>query len=420
MNTLIVVSSLAGGLAVGLVIAFVTLRVLDRRQRELHEEAVAAAVHAALGEREATAHALERDRAQTVQAAVARAAEVADAKLDARLRQGTERIDAGTQAFRKQAADITEELRRMQSLIGDLQQKAAGQHGEVVKSLQEAARVTTQLQHTTGGLREALASSRARGQWGERMAEDVLRSAGFVEGINYHKQRSVATGGVPDFTFPLPKGMTLHMDVKFPIDNYLRHLEAVEAGDHTAADKHKAQFGRDAKAKVTELAEREYASGADSLDYVVLFVPNEGVYAFMHEHTADLLEIALERKVVLCGPGTLFGVLAVVRQAMDNFMVEKRGEEIMAVLADFTAEWRKFSTHVDKLGKQLGTVQRTFDELDGARTNQMNRKLDRIEQIQTGRDTLALEAPSDPTSGVAGADAGVEDEWPPLREVFSA
>ncbi len=425
MNSFLVIAlSLVGGLAVGLVVAVVALRLVGQRQNQLHHDAVEAAVRATLGERGATAEALERDRAQTVQAAVERASEVADAKLDARLRQGSEQLNAGTRAFEKQAADINAELRRMQTMVGELQQKAAGQHGEVVKSLEEAAKVTMQLQHTTGGLKEALASSRSRGQWGERMAEDVLRSAGFVEGVNYHKQKSVDTGGVPDFSFPMPKDMTLHMDVKFPIDNYLRHLEAVEAGDAASADKHKTQFTRDAKAKVTELADRGYADGADSLDYVVLFVPNEGVYAFMHEHSADLIDIALESKIVMCGPGTLFGVLAVVRQAMDNFMIEKRGEEIMTVLADFGAEWRKFSKHVDKLGKQLGTVQRTYDELDGARTNQLNRKLDRIEQIQTGSDAFVADpAPQQQAVGPIELLDEAEDsdaEWPPLREVSSA
>ena len=65
----------------------------------------------------------------------------------------------------------------------------------------------------------------ARGQWGERMAEDVLQLAGFLEGINYHKQREIDTG-IPDFTFLLPDGLSLHMDVKFPLDNDLRYLDA--------------------------------------------------------------------------------------------------------------------------------------------------------------------------------------------------
>ena len=58
------------------------------------------------------------------------------------------------------------------------------------------------------------------------MAEDVLRLAGFHENINYVKQTQIDGGGRPDYTFPMPKGHDLYMDVKFPMAAYLRYLEA--------------------------------------------------------------------------------------------------------------------------------------------------------------------------------------------------
>ena len=58
------------------------------------------------------------------------------------------------------------------------------------------------------------------------MAEDVLRLAGFRENINYVKQTQIEGGtGRPDYTFPMPKGHALYMDVKFPMASYLRYLE---------------------------------------------------------------------------------------------------------------------------------------------------------------------------------------------------
>ena len=66
-----------------------------------------------------------------------------------------------------------------------------------------------------------------RGQWGERIAEDVLRLSGFLEGVNYLRQHTLTdSGGRPDYTFLMPNGLVMHMDVKFPLDNYLRFLDA--------------------------------------------------------------------------------------------------------------------------------------------------------------------------------------------------
>ena len=90
-----------------------------------------------------------------------------------------------------------------------------------------------------------MASPTARGQWGERMAEDVLRLAGFVENVNYVKQTQLdGATGRPDFTFPLPKGHELYMDVKFPMAGYLRFLDATTDAERQA---HRAAFLRDVR-----------------------------------------------------------------------------------------------------------------------------------------------------------------------------
>src|SRR5205085_7430202 len=101
---------------------------------------------------------------------------------------------------------------------------------------------TAVLNATAGALREVLASPKARGQWGERMADDVLRLAGLVEGISYVKQRATRHGTIPDVTFLLPGARVLHMDVKFPIANYIRCLEA---GTDAERDTLRTAFLRD-------------------------------------------------------------------------------------------------------------------------------------------------------------------------------
>ena len=118
------------------------------------------------------------------------------------------------------------ELGRVGEVVGRLEQQRARQHGELTAQLAATATSTARLSTTASALREVLASPKARGQWGERLADDVLRAAGFVEGVSYVKQRATATGTIPDFTFLLPRGLVLHMDAKFPVANYARFLEA--------------------------------------------------------------------------------------------------------------------------------------------------------------------------------------------------
>ena len=98
--------------------------------------------------------------------------------------------------------------------------------------MQGIGQQTKNLTDSTNNLREALSSTRARGQWGERMADDILRMLGFVEGINYRRQEVIpGAGSRPDFVFLLTDGLQMNMDVKFPFENYVKFLgEKSEAG----------------------------------------------------------------------------------------------------------------------------------------------------------------------------------------------
>ena len=88
--------------------------------------------------------------------------------------------------------------------MANLQVEGAQQHGQLITNLRNATASTQALMETTQQLRQALASPKARGQWGERMADDVLRTAGMVEGVTYRKQTGIAGGSIPDVTFLLP------------------------------------------------------------------------------------------------------------------------------------------------------------------------------------------------------------------------
>src|SRR3546814_13983053 len=103
-------------------------------------------------------------------------------------------------------------------------------------------------------------------------SSDVCSSDLMVEGVTYRKQTAITGGSIPDVTFLLPGGRVLHMDVKFPVDNYLRHLEATTDAEreHTAK-----AFLRDVKSRVKELLGRGYIEPDETLDEVLLFIRSE-------------------------------------------------------------------------------------------------------------------------------------------------
>ena len=276
---------------------------------------------------------------------------------------------------------MQQQLGKVTDLVRDFETGRGAKIEQLSGALAQQRAGIAELAQTAQGLREALASSKTRGQWGERMAEDVLRLAGFVEGVQYRKQKSVEQGsGIPDFTFLLPQESILYMDVKFPLDNYLRHVNAESELEQV---RYREDFLKDVRAKVKELAVRDYTGGStSSVDCVLLFIPNEALFAFVQEHASTLLDDAMRQRIVMCSPMTLFAVLAVVRQSVENFRMERTASEILDVLGDFTKQWGAFTDKMDALGRGLNTVTKAYDDLSGTRNRALTRQIDRIDDLR--------------------------------------
>ncbi len=308
---------------------------------------------------------------------------LAETRLGTQYQQQLAALDARKQLIDEAVKSIGEKLATVGTALQALDKDRRESHGAIAQRLDQAAKVVGELQAATAGLREALSSTRRRGQWGERMAEDVLRLVGFVEGVNYTRQQTTAGGTRPDYTFPLPEGRRIHMDVKFPLDNYLRFLDAASDAEREAS---RAAFLRDVRALIKQVTTREYIDPeTGTVDYVLVFIPNEQVYGFVHESAPDLLDEALRQKVVLCSPLTLYALLAVVRQAAENMRVEHAAREILGLLATFGKEWTRFSELMEKMGRSLEQASQHFEELSTTRTRKLERQLEKIEALRTAR-----------------------------------
>src|SRR5712691_294112 len=300
--------------------------------------------------------------------------------------RATSELDGKKGLIDQQLVSMTGELGKVSDLVREREHDRHKAFGALTNELQRQHEGLNALSENTHQLREALANSRARGQWGERMAEDVLQLAGFLEGVNYRKQATLAGAGRPDYTFLLPNGLVMHMDVKFPLDNYVRYLEATNDVERTRT---RDQFLRDVRDRVKELTTRGYLDAADeTVDCLLLFIPNEQVYAFVQEHDRDAIDDAMRHKIVLCSPLTLYAVLAVVRQAVDNFRLERTSDQILKLLCEFSLQWEKYSTQLDRVQQRFDGVAKEYTALMTTRHRALQRPLDKIDSLRLGEPAL--------------------------------
>lgn len=292
--------------------------------------------------------------------------------------------------------EMKDKLGKVEELIQEFEKERESKLGALDDQLKN-------LTQTTSSLQKALADNQARGQWGERIAEQILEYLGLREGVSYLQQASTPSGSRPDFTFLLPNSLSIHMDCKFPIDNYLKYVEADNEGERIEFSK---SFLRNVETHVNSITERGYIHDG-TVNCVLLFIPNEQIYRFIHEEGSQVIDSALRSKVILCSPLTLYIVLAVIRQASENFAIEQRSHEILTLLSAIRQEWAKYTDMMDGMGKNFRTLQNKFDALTGARTRQLDRQFARIESIASSGDngeSLAGPPQLPDESGVARGD----------------
>ncbi len=299
---------------------------------------------------------------------------------------------------------IDEKMGRLETEIRQLREINSEKFGSVDTAVAGLAQQTQ-------ALNKVLSSSQGRGNWGEKMLVDILMQAGFERGINYEMQEKLEAGGKPDFTFHLPPDRVLYLDSKFPMENYLKYFEAQD--DNTRKIM-KDAFIKNVEDRVKELQDRDYVqqSNANALDYVLLFIPNEGVLGFIQQHKPSLIDEAVAKRVVLCSPLTLYAFLGVVRQATASFAMEQNANEVLRLLTNFGKSWTSYVKNLKDISRHFEAMQKKLKAVTTGKVfSSVNKPLRDIEELAKSRGISSdNSAMRELDAALAEADATEADE----------
>jgi len=273
---------------------------------------------------------------------------------------------------------IDEKVERLEKEIRQLREINTEKFGSVDSAVAGLAQQTQ-------ALNKVLSSAQGRGSWGEKMLEDILMQSGFQRGINYEMQEKLGDGGKPDYTFFLPPDRVLYLDSKFPMENYLKYFEAQDDNSRKIM---KDAFIKNVEERVKELEKRDYVqqSGANAIDYVLLFIPNEGVLSFIQQHKPSLVDEAVAKRVVLCSPLTLYAFLGVVRQATASFAMEQNANEVLRLLTSFGKAWGNYVKNLKDIARHFESMQKKLKAVTTGRVFSMvNKPLREIEELAQNR-----------------------------------
>ena len=290
-----------------------------------------------------------------------------------------------------------------QTLKGLLSQIETVEEGytEYIKTKEGIDTKLEDLKLLTSRLNLTLSSNQKRGNWGEIQAEKILEDAGLVKGQHFETQKILPSGKKPDVTFNLPNNKILNLDVKFPLENYMRYLDILEKRNNSIdqnevalLDKSsfdmKNQFLEDVRTRVKEVTKDGYIDpSSNTIDYALMFVPVEGVFQFIVENelelqskNVDIHQEAIDNKIILVPPTLLLVYLSTIRSAVDTFNLQNKAKDLIDLHKKFIKQWKNYGDKVEQVGTSIASLQKKYTELKETRTSELNKVVLEMDQLK--------------------------------------
>lgn len=274
-------------------------------------------------------------------------------------------LDKRQKAIAALVEPIGKTLQEMDKKVETLGKAGAGLETQL-RTFAEDQRL---LRQETQNLVQALRNPAARGRWGEMQLQRAFEMIGMIEGTHYVQQESVkdtdGTRRQPDFIIKLPGGMQIIIDVKAPIEPY---WNAMESADSEAAQAEALNnFRRQVREHLKELKSREYWRLFDgSPEFVVMFLPTEGLYSTAVSNDPGLIEEAARANVILASPTTLMGLLRVAMYGWQQQNMAEEARTVANLASELYNRIAKFGEHMQKLGRNLNTALGAYNQAVGS------------------------------------------------------
>ena len=303
-------------------------------------------------------------------------------------------LDKRSIAIESLVKPIKEALAKTEQQIHLIEKERKESFGALSQQLESLTRAQEGLQSETRNLVTALRRPEVRGKWGELTLKRVVELAGMVEYCDFYQQAHTKTDtGVlrPDMLVRLPGEREIVIDVKTPLDAY---LNAIEAQDESQRQAELTRHCRTIRARAKELASKTYWSQFERApDFVVMFIPGEQFLSSALELDQDILENALQQKVIIATPTTLVALLRAIAYGWRQQTLEKNAAQIKKLGEELYKRMGVFTEHLQKLGKNLGMSLDTYNKAIGSLERQLMPSARKMEELGISSDSK-IEAPN--------------------------
>lgn len=318
----------------------------------------------------------------------------------------TEALQRNSELFEKESQErLANILRPFNSDLKQFREKVENYYGEENRqrfSLQESIKTLVEanqrISRDAVNLTNAIAgtsNNKFQGDWGETILEQILENSGLVEGEQWELQVTLrdekgsallhdetSRSMKPDVIVHFPAGRDIIIDSKVSLKAYMAYLAAEDDASRALFLKeHVASVRR----HIDELAGKRYDKyNINSLDYVMLFIPNEPSYFMAMEADSSLWNYAYKKGIVLISPSNLISTLFVVNSLWTR---ERQQRDVQRIVDTANAIYDKFVNFTDNFGKIEQALEKAqlaytdaFRQLTSGKGN-ITRKLNELKEM---------------------------------------
>ena len=256
--------------------------------------------------------------------------------------------------------------------------------GEEVKKLKE---LNTKLSEEAVNLTNALkGSSKTQGDWGQMILENILEKSGLTRDREYFVQEFLkdVDGGYlinedgsrmqPDVIISYPDDRKVIIDSKVSLSAYVRYTQS---DDITEQKGFIREHLRSMRKHIDDLSRKSYQDYAVTLDFVMMFVPNEPAYMLALQHDPDIWQFAYDKKILLISPTNLIAALKLIVDLWKREYQNRNAIEIAERGAKLYDKFVGFIANLERVGRNIDQAQNAYN--------------DAYKQLSTGNDNLVLQ-----------------------------